>query len=204
MKVLITAGPTREHIDDIRFISNPSSGATGIALAEEAVKRGFEVAIVLGPTSLQPIYGVKVIPVVSSAEMTEKTLAELDKGYDMLVSTAALADYTPVEKVDGKIRSGKDITLKLKPTRKLIRDARERNPDLKIVAFKAEYRKREDELIEAGRKLLDTSDLVVVNDVSNDVFGSDETEVYMVGESVKHIKRAKKREVAKEIFDALS
>ncbi len=203
MRLLITAGPTREYIDDIRFISNPSSGLTGMALAEEAVKRGHEVTMVLGPTSLTPIYGIKVIPVVSADEMTDKTLKELEQGYDTLISAAAVADYTPAEKLDGKIRSGGELKLTLKPTRKLIQEARKRFPRLRIMAFKAEYNKSPDELAEAAGKLLSHADVVVVNDVGESVFGSDETEAYIVGDEVKHIERKSKRDAAKQILDAL-
>jgi phosphopantothenoylcysteine decarboxylase/phosphopantothenate--cysteine ligase len=203
MKVLITAGPTREYIDDVRFISNPASGCMGVAVAEEAVRRGFEVTLVLGPTPLTPVYGIKVIPVVSSEEMTERTLAELGNGYDALISAAALADYTPVKKTEGKIRSGGELTLKLKPTKKLIKEARDRFPEIKIVAFKAEYGKSGDELVEAARGLLSHADVVVANDVSMGVFGSDEAEVYIIAGEVRHVERAKKKDVAKQVLDVL-
>jgi len=201
MRVLITAGPTREFIDDIRFITNMSSGIMGLALAKEAVIREHDVTLVIGPTFLAPIYGVAVIPVVSSDEMTDRTLEELSKGYDLLVSAAAIGDYTPVRKVNGKIRSAMEMTIRLKPTRKLIREARNRYPKLKIVAFKAEYDKTPKELVAAARCLMPYADLVVANDVSRDVFGSEETEAYIVGDEVEHIGRTSKTKAASRIFD---
>jgi phosphopantothenoylcysteine decarboxylase/phosphopantothenate--cysteine ligase len=205
MRVLITAGPTREYIDDVRFISNPSSGGMGVALAEEADRRGFEVTLVLGPTSVTPLYGMKVIPVVSSQEMTDKTLAELADGYDVLISAAALADYTPEKKEDGKIRSGSELTLKLKPTRKLIKEARALYPGLKIVAFKAEYDKTDDELVEAAKGLLSHADVVVANDVSFGVFGADDTQAIIVSADgrVTHIEKCSKKDAARRVLDAV-
>lgn len=203
MKVLITAGPTKEYIDDVRFISNPSSGGMGLALAGESVKRGYETALVLGPVPHSPMYSVKVVPVVSSEEMTSKTLAELRNGYDALLCSAALADFTPKEKADGKIRSGGDLVLELKPTRKLIAEARKQHPKLKIFAFKAEYGGSREELVAAGKRLLDVADLVFVNDVSRDVFGSEETEALIVGKFVRRIDRVSKAKAAEEVFDML-
>jgi len=203
MRVLITAGPTREYIDDVRFITNASSGLMGMSLAQEALKRGFEVTVVLGPTNLTPMYGLRVIPVVSSEEMTEKTLKELDGGYDVLISAAALADYT-ITKAPGKIRSGNgELTLKLKPTRKLIQEARKRHPNLKIVAFKAEYGGSMEERLKAAEKLKAYADMVVLNDISRNIFGSSETEVYIVCDDLKCIPRTSKQEAAKHILDAV-
>jgi len=203
-RILITAGPTREYIDDIRFISNGSTGVMRLALADEAARRGYEVTIVLGPTSLTPMYGVKVIPVVSSHEMTEKTLAELEYGYDILISAAALGDYSPVKRIKGKIRSGKKtLIIRLKPTRKLIQEARKRHKKLRIVAFKAEYDKSPDEMVKEARKLLKVADVVVANDVSKNVFGSNDTEAYIICDEVKCIPRMSKKDAARRILDEL-
>jgi phosphopantothenoylcysteine decarboxylase / phosphopantothenate---cysteine ligase len=204
MRMLITAGPTREYLDDVRFISNGSSGAMGLAIAEEAVRRGHEVTLVLGPTHLKPMYGVRVIPAVSSDEMTEKSLAELSDGYDVLVSAAAIGDFTPERKIQGKISSAGEFPLLLKPTRKLIREAKERFRSLRIVAFKAEYGKDEAGLEAAAKRLLDCADIVVANDVSKDIFGSSETEALMVSSAGNvRIPRMSKRDAAKAVLDAL-
>jgi phosphopantothenoylcysteine decarboxylase/phosphopantothenate--cysteine ligase len=203
MRILITAGPTREYIDDIRFISNGSSGLMGLALAKEAADRGHEVTVVSGPMNLTPIYGVRFIPVVSSDEMTDKTLEELSGGYQLLISAAAIGDYTPQRRFRGKLRSARQVTLKLKPTRKLIREARLAHPKLTIVAFKAEYNKTKNELVKAASRLLTHADLVVANDVSKDVFGSLETEAYLVGKNIIRLPRMTKAYASKRIFDSI-
>jgi phosphopantothenoylcysteine decarboxylase / phosphopantothenate---cysteine ligase len=204
MRVLITGGPTREYIDDIRFITNRSTGIMGVALAEEAAKRDHEVTLVLGPTNLTPIYGVRVLPVTSSDEMIDRTLSELAHGYSLLISAAAIGDYAPVKRYCGKMSSKKPVTLKLKPTRKLIIEARKMFPKLRIVAFKAEYDKTPEALVEAAGGLLKSADMVVGNDVARDVFGSPDTEAYIVtAGGVKHVPRTSKSETSKHIFDAV-
>jgi phosphopantothenoylcysteine decarboxylase/phosphopantothenate--cysteine ligase len=203
MRVLITAGPTREYIDDIRFISNASSGLMGLALAEEAVNRGFDVCIVLGPTHHKPFYGVKVLPVVSSAEMIDRSLKELENGYDLLISAAAIGDFTPTKKVHGKISSKEALTIELVPTKKLIQEARLANSDLKIVAFKAEYGMEDDELEDAGRSLLEWADLVVANDVKSGVFGSESTDAVLISDGIEEVGRRTKSEAAEIIFDRI-
>lgn len=177
MKVLITAGPTREYIDDVRYITNGSSGKMGAALAEEAMLRGYDATIVHGPVSIE-LPQCKLISAVSADEMTEKTLKELSKGYDVLISAAAIADFAP-DKTCGKIRSGAEMTLALHPTRKLIDACRKEFPKLFIVAFKAECGGDEDALKEtlSGFIAKKGVDIVVGNDISRDVFGSDNSEL---------------------------
>jgi phosphopantothenoylcysteine decarboxylase / phosphopantothenate---cysteine ligase len=204
MRVLITCGPTREYIDEVRFISNASSGSIGWALANEAIWRGHEVTVVLGPCGPPKSPRAKVIPVVSSQEMADATLGELSRGYDLMISAAAIGDWVPTKRVSGKISSAKGLTLRLKPARKLIREARKSFPALKIVAFKAEWGKTEEELIEAARGLLQYADLVVANDISRYGFGSPTTELFIVSDRVRHVKPATKEEAAKAIFDSLS
>jgi len=203
MRILITAGPTREYIDDIRFITNSSSGIMGLELAEEAGRRGHEVTVVLGPTSLTPMYGVKVIPAVSADDMTDKALKELADGYDLMICAAAIGDFTPSVRLKGKLDSANEVTVRLKPTRKLIREAKDGFPGLKIVAFKAMYDSPVDEMVAAARKLMPYADLVVANDVSRDVFGSQNTEVHIVCDEVKCVPRTSKKHAAKAILDSI-
>lgn len=202
MRVLVTAGPTREYVDDVRFLSNPSTGEMGIAVASEAAARGHDVTLVIGPTHLKPEGGVKVVDVVSSREMTDAVLSELGAGCDLLVASAAPADYAPKEKVDGKIRSGSELTIELSPTRKLIKEARKAHPDLKIIAFKAEYGGSRKEQIGAAKGLLAHADLVYVNDVSKDIFGSGQTQGCIVGEEMVEVRRVDKAALAKRLLDA--
>jgi len=93
-KVLITAGPTREHIDPVRYISNPSTGKMGYALAQKASDRGADVTIISGPVNLKPPIDVRVIDITTSGEMYDRVM-EIYKEYDVIIKAAAPADYTP-------------------------------------------------------------------------------------------------------------
>jgi len=113
MNYLITAGPTREFIDAIRFISNVSSGRMGYALAEAAVAAGHRVVLVSGPVHLEPPAGAELVPVVSALEMREAVLNRAGES-DIIVMCAAVADYRPAARVAGKMKKGPDsITLEL-------------------------------------------------------------------------------------------
>lgn len=114
-KILITAGPTREYIDPVRYISNGSSGKMGYALAEEAKKKGAEVILISGPVSIQPPKNVKLVNVVSAAEMFNAAKKYFKK-CDIFISCAAVSDYRPERFTKSKIKkSGKSISLKLVP-----------------------------------------------------------------------------------------
>ena len=205
MKVLITLGPTQEPIDDVRFITNASSGRMGAALAEEALKRGHKVIIVAGPVNINLPKKARVVHVRTAAEMTDKTLKLLE-GQGILISTAAIADYTPDKKISGKIKSGGNMVLKLKRTRKLIKEARKRFPDLFIVGFKAEYGVRKKQLAAtAKRKLIESRlDLIVANDLSKGIFDSDETEAFIIeAKNVREVGRTSKAAAAGRIWDAV-
>jgi len=202
VRILITAGPTREQIDDIRYISNPSSGKMGAAIAGAALARGWQATVIAGPCQTAFPESTETIDVTSSGEMTDTVLSELSTGYDLLISAAALADFTPARRVDGKIRSGPCMTLELVPTRKLIDEARKAFPGIMIIAFKAEHGGSEDEMLASARRLLATADLVVLNDVSKGVFSSDENEVWLVSKDIRKLPRMAKDEIAKAILDA--
>jgi len=202
MRVVVTAGPTREYIDDVRFISNASSGLMGVELAREAVRRGFEVTLLLGPSCIRVPRGVRVINVVSSDEMTDAALKELKVGCDILVSAAAIGDFTPARKVRGKISSSGGFTLELKPTRKLIREVRRMFPETMIVAYKAVWGGGRKAIISSAKRLLDCADLVVANDISKDVFGAGRTKLYVVGAgSCTDIPRWEKSKAARRVLD---
>ncbi len=136
-RILVTAGPTREWIDSVRYISNPSSGRMGVELAVEAWARGATVDLVHGPLRIDPPYMVNLHQAETTADMAGiiETLTSIYT-YDALISAAAPADYTPVEKVHGKIKSGHHIVLRLKPTRQDISSYVNR-PRV-LVAFAAE------------------------------------------------------------------
>ncbi len=200
-KVLITAGPTAEPIDPVRVITNRSSGKMGAALAREAQLRGADVTLIMGPGSEAPPKGVEMIRVETSAQMADAVSAE--KEYDFFIGAAAVSDFT-VEAEGKKIDSRKgaiDIHLKVAP--KILSKIKK---DAVKVGFKAEHNVSEEELIASAKSLLDehSLDLVVANDVSKDIFGSDESEVILVGKQrVTRLERASKTQISKWILDRL-
>lgn len=203
MKVLITLGPTQEPIDDVRYITNASSGKMGAALANEALERGYEVTLVHGPVTLQ-LPDCAQIPVRTAQEMHDAVMKEL-KDTDIFISTAAVADYAPV-KTKGKIKSGQELSLKLRPTLKLVDEVRKKLPDLFIVGFKAEFGLRRDELMAKAMEFLKLKrlDMVVANDIEKDAFGEDETDVMVVSQkSHKEFGKKPKTELASYIWDEI-
>jgi len=204
MKVLITAGPTQEPIDDVRYITNASSGKMGAALALEAMKRGYDVTLVHGPVVIT-LPECKKVSVRTTKEMVDAVMNELKKDYDVAISTAAISDFAP-EKVCGKIKSGKCIELRLEPTPKLIEQVRDAYPDVFLVAFKAEYGLRKDELKSIAKDFLKKKnlDMVVANDVEKNQFGSDDNEIFIACENaVKEFGKKSKTELAKNIWDEI-
>ncbi len=116
LHVVVTAGPTREHLDDIRFLSNASTGRMGIELARGARRRGARVTLVLGPTTLTPPGGVDVVPVVSTADLLRET-RKAARTADLVIFSAAPSDYRPATRRRGKpAREGGALTLRLEPT----------------------------------------------------------------------------------------
>ncbi len=117
MRILVTAGPTREYFDTVRFISNPSSGKMGYAIADAARRRGHRVVLVSGPVALQAPAGVTVIRVVSAQEMFEASCGVFD-GCDAAIMTAAVCDYRPARRLDHKLQKhAHPRAIKLVPTR---------------------------------------------------------------------------------------
>ncbi len=201
MRMVVTAGPTREYIDDVRFISNAASGRMGAELARDAARRGFDVTLVMGPSCVGAPRGVRVVNVVSADEMTDAALNALAAGCDILVSAAAIGDFRPARKRMGKLSSKAAVTLRLKPTRKLIREARRRFPKTMIVAYKAVWGGGRKAAVLGARKLLDCADMVVANDVSRDGFGAKETRLYVVkAGSCTDIPRMSKRKAARRVL----
>ncbi|WP_333786789.1 bifunctional phosphopantothenoylcysteine decarboxylase/phosphopantothenate--cysteine ligase CoaBC [Methanomethylovorans sp.] len=203
-KILITSGSTAEAIDPIRILTNRASGKTGVELALEAYRRGAEVTIVhrnkVGFTGIKEIYAE------SASQMTEAVLGELDCGYDVLISAAAIADYT-LDPANTKIRSGEELTLHMRPTAKLIGKAREEYPDLLITGFKAETGTGLDELLKRATHTLETSklDLIVANDVAGSGIGTEDNEVYILtAEDPGHIHiKGSKRVIASALLDEI-
>lgn len=141
LRLLITAGPTREYLDPVRYLSNDSSGRMGFAVADAARRRGMRVTLVHGPVALKPPSSVRAVPVISAAQMLA-VCADLWPQHDALIMAAAVADYTPVRRLQSKRKkSARDLTLRLKPTIDILAAlAAERRPDQVVVGFALEDR----------------------------------------------------------------
>jgi phosphopantothenoylcysteine decarboxylase/phosphopantothenate--cysteine ligase len=206
LRVLVTAGPTIEHIDPIKFITNRSSGKMGIAVAKAATHRGAEVTLVYGAGTEAPPANAKVIRARTTAEMCEKFRKELTERYDIIVSTAAAQDFTVERPAEHKLRHSEPLNIRLIPAPRILDGARELVPDAFIVGFKAEYRADDEQLLQAAVSKLEENklDMVVANDVSRPGagFGEDTNEVLIVTRSGKKKMRSSKAEIADAILDA--
>jgi phosphopantothenoylcysteine decarboxylase / phosphopantothenate---cysteine ligase len=204
-RVLVTAGPTREFIDPVRFVSNPSSGRMGFAVARVAVRRGAEVTLVTGPVELESPPGVKVVQVTTAEEMA-RAVEEETGGQDLFVAAAAVADYRPRSSSATKLKKGEgDETLQLTRTPDILARLGERfggrpgGPVL--VGFAAET----DDVIAHAREKLKRKrcDLVVANAVGRkgSGFGGDRNRVTIVGPSELAEIEGTKEAVADAILD---
>ncbi len=218
LKVLVTGGPTRAFIDKVRFISNPSSGKMGLALAEEAFDRGAEVTLVWGRGTV-PLPNLdssrfEVVNVTTTEEMLDAVVNCLKtENYDIAISCAAVLDYGPDTTINEKLSSGKtDLVVPLKPLPKVISNMRKTDPDIYLVGFKAEHDVTDEILIDTSwdRIIGGGVDLVVANDLAREGagFGTDTNEVFIISrrkgkENYIHIPTAPKRFIAKEIFDTI-
>ncbi len=201
-RILITSGSNAEAIDPIRILTNRASGKTGVALALEARRRGADVTLVHRFIQELP---VRQVYAESAAQMLDAVLAELAKGYDALISAAAVADYT-LDRKEEKIKSGLELSLSFKPTKKIIKAVREAYPELKIVGFKAETDTGVDELLARAQASLKGADLdlVVANDVSRGGMGTDDNRVLILGRSGSRREvQGRKNLIAEKIIDSL-
>ncbi len=165
MRVIVTAGPTREYIDDVRFITNASSGRMGCAVAGAAVRAGHEVTLLRGPVALGAPAGCGVVPFVSVEDL-QRELAERFAQCDALVMTAAVGDFRVAGRVNGKIpRSGGPITIRLVPTEDVLAGvARTKRADQLVIAFAVESgAEAEIEAKARGEMARKHADYVVVN-----------------------------------------
>jgi phosphopantothenoylcysteine decarboxylase/phosphopantothenate--cysteine ligase len=208
-KFVITAGPTRGWMDDVRFITNPSSGKMGVAVAKEILNRGGEVTIILGPSCVETPSNAKTIHVVTTEEMLDAALSEVRKDTDAFISSAAVLDYVPAEVDDRKRPSGDEFSIRLKPTPKIINKVRERHKDMFIVGFKVESGVSDKELEARARAKIDSGicNLVVANDAKREgvAFGTDTNQVIIVGpkDFAKTLELASKRDIARGIIDTI-
>lgn len=204
VRVLVTAGPTREHIDPVRYLSNPSSGKMGYALAEEAARRGASVTLVSGPVALDGPAGVEMVRVTSAQEMHDAVQAR--KGaVDLFIGAAAVADWRPAQASERKLKKGErtEMALPLVRTPDIIATVARWRTRPVLVGFAAET---DDLLAHAQEKLAAKGlDLIVANDVSRrDVgFATDDNEVTLLDASGgrTELPRMAKAEIARAILD---
>jgi phosphopantothenoylcysteine decarboxylase/phosphopantothenate--cysteine ligase len=209
LQVLVTAGGTREPIDAVRYIGNRSSGRMGFALAEAALRRGASVTVVAANVGLPRVPGIHYVDVESAADLGAACAEAFDR-CDVLLMAAAVADYRPAERRDGKIKktdAGAELELRLERTDDVLSGLADRRRDGQvIVGFAAETGAR---ALEYGREKLARKqlDAVVVNDVAAPGIGfdSDFNEVTIVSvEEERHVPRTTKAEIADAILDAVS
>lgn len=219
MKVLVTAGPTQEDIDPVRYITNHSSGKMGQAIARAAMLRGAEVTLISGPTSLPPVEFVKNVPVTSSADMHRAVISRAGD-FDMLFMSAAVADFTPAEKADHKVKKAElpeasrtgsgGWKLELEPTGDILKDlSKIRRDDQVICGFAMET----EDLVENARGKLERKklDMIAANSLRTEGagFAGDTNVITIVTEdTTEELGKLSKLEAgmvlldrAKEIFD---
>jgi phosphopantothenoylcysteine decarboxylase/phosphopantothenate--cysteine ligase len=204
-KIIITAGGTVEKIDEVRAITNRSSGKMGIALAEECYLRGAEVLLLRSKKSVSPRYLIKE-KIFETAEELLQLIKVNIKDTDIFFHVAAVSDFKIEKPFTGKLSSKKSITLKLIPQIKIINNIKQLSPKTKLVVFKAEYGLKEKELIEKCLKKLKESkaDIIIANDISQKDrgFESNDNEVCVIfsDKKVTKIPLASKREVAEKLL----
>jgi phosphopantothenoylcysteine decarboxylase / phosphopantothenate---cysteine ligase len=199
--VLITAGPTREKIDPVRYLTNRSSGRMGYALAEAALRRGARVLLVSGPTSITPPGAAEVTRVESAEEMRDAVLALLPQA-TIVIKTAAVSDYRPKLAAGQKIKRKGPMNLELEATPDILKELSSKKASQLVVGFAAET---ENVLENARQKLVAKNlDAIVVNDVSRDGVGfdSDRNAVTIITrDEVVDIPETTKWEVAQRVLD---
>lgn len=199
--ILITAGPTREYLDPVRYISNDSTGLMGYELAEESSRRGFNVQLVSGPVSLEAPRGIQVVNVKTSGEMAEAVLGRLDES-DCLIMTAAVCDFKPVKAEKNKIKKREKLIVELTKTQDILKAAEEKK-DIVKVGFALETEQGVDNGL---KKLKDKNlDLIVINikTPEKDPFGPGEKDFILATASggVREIKDVTKKKMAGIIMD---
>src|SRR5713101_3057945 len=199
--VLITAGPTREKIDPVRYLTNRSSGRMGYALAEAALRRGARVLLISGPTALKPPSAAEVTWVESAGQMLEAVLRFLPES-SIVIKTAAVADYRPKATAGQKIKHKGPMTLELEATTDILKELSHRKESQIVLGFAAET---ENVLENARKKLVAKAlDAIVVNDVSRQGVGfdSDRNAVTIITQSeVIEVPETTKWEVAQRVLD---
>ena len=201
MKLLITAGPTREYIDPVRFLSNASSGRMGYALADSAVRRGHRVLLVTGPVEIEPPEGAELIRVETTSEMYDVCLARFDS-VDAVFAAAAVCDYRPLRRSAYKLKkTGAPLTLELTETEDILAEMGRRKTRQLLIGFALESdHSRENALIKLHNK---NCDAIVLN--APTAIGSDRNDITLLGPSggVLASLSARKVELAEDLLDWL-
>src|SRR5580765_4830763 len=199
--VLITAGPTREKIDPVRYITNRSSGRMGYALAEAAIRRGGHVLLVSGPTTVMPPDAAEVTRVETAEQMRNAVLKLLPQA-TIVIKTAAVSDYRPKAAAGQKLKRTGPILLELEPTEDILAELAAKKSNQLIIGFAAET---ENVLENARKKLAKKSlDAIVVNDVSREGVGFDSDRnavTILTQEDVVEVPETTKWEVAQRVLD---
>lgn len=206
IRCLITAGPTREYLDPVRFISNPSSGKMGFAIAEAAVAAGWTVDLVAGPVSLPEPEDVILYPVETAEEMFHQVDALFD-ACDVLIMTAAVSDFRPKRRLGKKEKKGDaGLTVEFERTTDILKTMTERKAEQTVVGFAAETHDVE---AYARRKLVEKRcDWMVANDVSKSGvgFAGDSNEVLLIAADgmARVVGPASKRVIADELVQVVA
>ena len=205
LHVTVTAGPTQEALDPVRYLTNHSTGRMGYAIAREAMLRGADVTLISGPTALKPVPGVKTVDVVSAKDMFEAVQAILPET-DILVKAAAVADYRPISIAEDKIKKQDgDMAIPLERTDDILGwVAEHRHPGLFVCGFSMETR----DMIENSRKKLDKKhlDMIAANNlkVAGAGFGVDTNVVTILTDGgIQELPLMGKDQVAAKLLDAI-
>jgi len=202
--VLITAGPTREKVDPVRYLTNRSSGRMGFALAEMALRRGARVLLVSGPVTIAPPAGAEVTPVETATEMRETALRLLPES-QLVIMAAAVGDYRAKDPSEQKIKCKGPMMLELEPNVDILAELSRRKSGQVIVGFAAET----ENVLENARKKLASKalDAIVVNDVSREGVGFDSERnavTILTHADVIEVPEMSKRDVAQRVLDAVA
>jgi phosphopantothenoylcysteine decarboxylase / phosphopantothenate---cysteine ligase len=201
--VLVTAGPTREPIDPVRYIGNRSSGKMGYALAEAALRRGAKVILISGPTALKPPAAAEVVQVQTAAEMRDAVTTNLERA-SIVIKAAAVADFTVRQVADEKIKRKGPMTLELEPTVDILAEIGAKKAGRIVIGFAAETT---DVVANARKKLENKSlDAIVLNDVSQPGIGFDSERnavTILTHAGAETVPETSKWEVAHRVLDAV-
>lgn len=205
VRLLVTAGPTREELDPVRYLSNYSSGKMGYAIARVAAQRGATVTMVSGPTCLEAPGGVELVQVTSAAEMRDAVMAVAPKA-EVIIKAAAVADYRPVRRAGQKIKKGdQSLQLELEKNPDILAELGRLPGDRVLVGFAAES----EQLVEHARQKLETKnlDLIVANDITapDAGFDVDTNQVRLLYRDGRQqeLALASKAEIAGQLLDAI-